>query len=606
MKSRIASFFVQTLVASLIVQIALPLDLLHASQRPERALRIPPISCVNAVRNLPENKRDRILKKGLSKAIVSTLYSALSQLSGRGDTPGQYGQYLDSVLNWASTLQSDLLKMKDMEVFLKGHQLRFLELERILAAPTFDFSKPVRLTPTGNIDRQDRSASPKAPYATPSFRFNSKKDVKAEQKKIFEELVLVRDEFGASAITKIGLHRWMLRKLFQEAGLEEQQAARDRVKVLKSENSQISVSELIERNRKSGSAEHLLEVLQLSLEDPQSFIPDEAGKPDQKFTMELDGTFDRLLNPWFDEIQAHPEKFVDKATGVIKKGYQGVTWIHKTWGTIKMVIGLGAVYTGLMAYGTNTWNKTVGIYVDYTTPDSLIAYEALRAREQQRKVDISDKTIVAIADMENPEDASKSFAEVFANYVREHAGDKASQLATQYMLNFIQTGRNDWKPQDPEDQKKMAQVADLVAMFNVQVFNEGPFPSADGKPQRLLSSAVKDRWPWRSETESNLEAILQAIKEGKMQAGIALPAGITPPSYMAEPPPSHQWKVVIAGEKIWDRHLSKGIRFVWETEPVRWGVLVGLGAGGVWMVKRRIRHKNQFRLEDYEEFTPAR
>jgi hypothetical protein len=138
--------------------------------------RLPRISCVEAVRELPDDERDRILRRGLDRRIVATLAGAVAQLSGRGDMDGQYGEYLSAVLQWVETLHGELKKLAGIQRFLAQHQRRFAELRTLSETQGLDLSKPIRLkTVIGNINRQARTASPTAPYATPSIRFESRR-----------------------------------------------------------------------------------------------------------------------------------------------------------------------------------------------------------------------------------------------------------------------------------------------------------------------------------------------------------------------------------------------------------------------------------------------
>jgi hypothetical protein len=563
--------------------------------------QLPRISCVEAVRALPEAERDKILRRGLDRRIVATLAGAVSQLSGRGDMEGQYGEYLTAVLQWVETLHQDLKKLADIQRFLAMHQKRWAELRDISEDPAVDLAQPIRLkTHIGNINRQAGTASPTAPYATPTMRFGSRRAVIREQRVVHDEIVLVRDRFGAECVTRIGLKRWMLRKLFQEADLAEQEAARKRVTELNEERPGLAVGDLVQSARDSGSAEKLLDMLFLNLEHPTSWIPDDRGSPDQAFTRELDGNFERLLNPFFEKVHHKPTRLLERASGAVKKGYKGVTWINSTWSTVKTVIGVGAIYTAILALGSDAWNTTAGLVREYTTPDEILAYEAQFARERARKIDIADKTIAAVAEKDDWEDVQKTFSEVLANYVRENAGDRVALLFSRYLKHCLETGRGDWQPELPEDRARMPQVADLVALLNVQLFNEGPFAEADGKPQKFLNSAVVDRWPWRSETESNLENVLRAVRDQNRRAVFPLPQGVSPPSFLPPPQPVERSGAKIAAEKIWRRHISRGLSYLWESRPLRYGTIFALVTVGAWALRRHLRRRDQYRLETVE------
>lgn len=565
------------------------------------ALALPPISCVDAVRSLAEDERDKILRRGLDRKAVATLAGAVSQLSGRGDMAGQYGEYLAAVLQWIETLQQDLKRLRDIQGFLALHQRRWAELRALHADTTLDLSQPIRFqTHIGNINRQTRSATPTAPYTTPTTRFESRKAILKEQQVIHDEIVLVRDHFGAECVTSIGLNRWMLRKLLQEAGLEEQQAARRRVDDFKAQRPELAIDDLVKACRTSGSAEKLLDVLHLSLEHPSSWISDDKGRPDQAFTRELDGNFERLLNPFFEKVHHKPSRLMERATGAVKKGYQGATLMNKSWSVVKTILGLGAIYSAILALGSEAWNKSAQLVREYTTPNEQLEYEAQFAREQGRKALIADKTIVAVADKDRREDAEKSFSKVISNYVRENAGDRVALLFSRYLKHFQETGRNDWTPESADDRRRMAQVADLVALVNVQLFNEGPFAGPDGKPQRFLSSGVVERWPWRSETETNLEAVMQVVREKDQRTSFPLPIGVGPAAFKAPPPPTTKTKLRIAVDKIWERHLSKGLVILWENRPIRWGVILALGTVAFLAIRRQIRRREQYRLVPVE------
>lgn len=563
--------------------------------------QLPRISCVDAVRSLPESERDKILRRGLDRKIVATLAGAVSQLSGRGDMDGQYGEYLSAVLQWVETLHQDLTKLADMQKFLALHQKRWAELRELSEQPRLDLSQPIRMrTYIGNINRQAGTAVPTAPYATPTMRFASRRAILKEQQVTHDEIVLVRDRFGAECVTRIGLNRWMLRKLFQEAGLDDQAAARKRVDDYKTDHPGLAIADLVKASRASGSAEKLLDVLYLSLEHPSSWIRLDNGEPDQAFTRELDGNFERLLNPFFEKVHHKPSRLLDRASGAVKKGYKGVTVISSSWSVVKTVLGVGAIYTAILALGSDAWNTTAELAREYTTPDDLLAYEAQAAREQARKISIADKTIAAVAEKDDWEDVEKSFSEVIANYVRENAGDRVALLFSQYLKHAQETGRNDWLPEKKDDQARMSQVADLVAMINVQLFNEGPFPTPDSRPQRFLNSAVVDRWPWRSETEANLKTVMRSVRDKNQRTSFPLPAGILPPSFKPLPPTTTKTELQIAGEKIWERHLSKGLQSLWGSKPVRWGVIFVTIVVGLIAIRRMLRRRDQYRLVPVE------
>jgi hypothetical protein len=558
---------------------------------------VPPVSCVEAVRSLAKDDWDKILRRGLDRKAVATLAGAVAQLSGRGDMAGQYGEYLDAVLHWVEALQQDLLRLAQIQSFLALHQQRWIELERLHADPKLDLAHPVRFrSHIGNINRQERTASPTAPYTTPLMRLHSRKEIQKEQRIIHDEIVLVRDRFGAECVTRIGLHRWMLRMLFQEASLEEQSAARARVDALKAANASLAMGDLVNACRSSGSAEKLLDLLHLSLEHPSSWILDESGHPDQAFTRELDGNFEHLLNPFFEKVQDRQSRLMERASGAMKKGYQGATVMNKSWTVLKTMLGVGALYSAILALGSDAWNKSALIVKELTTPDEVLEYEAQFLREQGRKLAIADKTVVAVVDRDSRKGADKSFAEVISNYVRENAGDRVALLFSRYLKHCLETGRNDWLPDSEEDRRRMPLVTDLVALLNVQLFNEGPFTAADGKPQRFLSSGVVDRWPWRSETEANLEYAMQALKDQDRRTAFPLPTGLQPTAFRPPPQPTTKSKLEIALRKIWDRHLAKGFIALWRNRPIRWGAIFAVVIGGLWALRRQIRRREQYRL----------
>ncbi len=573
----------------------------------------PPISCATALKNFDSLKFERELRTPLDAHTAKILAGASIQLSTGSDQALSYELYLSPILDWTDRLSAELIRVNEMQEFLFLHLRRYLQLKAAYDDPATEFGKPIEFKRIGNINHEKRTAKRVEYYTKPHLTFKDRGAIKKEMDKVVAEMGLVRDEYLPEALVAVGVYRWLLLKPYNEAVAQDRAEARERVMIArKSENKdRADLKTLVKEAREKQSARYLLDIIYLSVEDEAAFIKKfYNGSPDVQFMQTLDATIGEKLNSYYDSLMFQARKVSETSKEAALRGYKGIKAVHGFWAAVRTVLGVGAIYTAALALGSDVVDKTQAGYRWLVTPDIVLKYEEIQAREAERKVQIADETITGVADPSDPEDVRKSFAEVYANYIRKNAGDRAALLFSRAAKHWVETGRDDWQPpfenekQFAEDKARMAQIADLIAMANVQIFNIGPYPNADGTPQRFLSSAVQDRWPWRTETEENIKFVLEAIQKREVNGPIPLPGGVLPPSYMPKPDPAKEWKIVIASEKLGNLVLEKGQYWFWDVDAVRYAWMVALGFGGIHYGRKIIHRRRAARFEPLELEAP--
>ncbi len=573
------------------------------------AVMVPPISCSVALKNFSPNRFEQELKRPLDAQTAKVLAGAAQQLSTGRDQKAPYTDYLGPVLDWTEKLYAKLKAVGDMQEFLVLHRRRYLQLKNFYEDPKAEFGKPILFKRTGSTDHPNRSAKRVDYYSRPHLVFRDRKAVKREMDKVVGEMAVVRDDYLPDALVAVGVYRWMLLKIYNEALAHERSDARERILAARKsvDAARANPQALVKEAREKESARYLLDIIYLLVEDEQSFIKKESSSdPDAQFMGTLDAIIGEKLDVYYDSLKFQARLISENSRDAALRGFKGIQKVHGLWGSVRTVLGVGAIYTAAVALGSDAIDKTKAGYRWLVTPDIILKYEEIQRREAQDKIEIADETITGVADPSDPEDVKKSFAEVYSNYIRRNAGDRAALLFSRAARHWVETGRDDWEPpfenekQFADDKARMAQIADLIAKANVQIFNVGPFPAPDGSPQRFLSSAVLERWPWRTETEENIEFVLDAIQKHQVKGPIPLPRGVLPPSYMPKPHSSEEWKIFIAGEKISKLILDRGEYWFWDVEAVRYAWMVALGFGGFHYGRKFLHRRRQARFEMLE------
>jgi hypothetical protein len=214
----------------------------------------------------------------------------------------------------------------------------------------------------------------------------------------------------------------------------------------------------------------------------------------------VSGHVDRILNTYIKKVDGATSAYYATSKGfgkvyTLSTGFTG--FIKKLKTPLEAGVILWALLVSTSHQGQIVVQSIANGVSDLGTPTEVLDWRDNIQKQKDLKVRVADEAYT-----------HKAFARNFGNWGQKETSDQFGRVATEFLTYYFATGKTDFKPANPDDEKYMAGAMYLIQENNILMWGKDNF----GNP---MITGANGRLKMREDTMKMWEEVSERVRDGR-------------------------------------------------------------------------------------------